>query len=366
MGVIIALALQGLISLEGGIALALGANIGTCATAGLAAIGKPREAVRVAVAHVTFKIAGVAIIFAFIPYLAELVRWISPAAPAGLSGMDKLAAETPRQIANAHTIFNVGIAFLFLPLSAQFARFCEWVVPDKPLEEALIIKAKYLDAGLLSTPALALDRTRMEIGHMGQHVEAMLQRMMPAVLGGDQTALREVAKMDDDVDILHGQIVTYLGKVSQNALSEQQTTNFLHLMDAVNDLENIGDIIETDLVTLGRKRIDDGITVSEETRRVLGELHHAVADTVSAALKAVMENDQRAAQEVIARKSDINRLMEGASQHQAGRLVAEAPKRLATYRIEVDIIEKLKRIYYFAKRMAKVVAPPELTQKAGA
>jgi phosphate:Na+ symporter len=158
-------------------------------TPGLAAIGKPREAVRVAVAHVTFKIAGVAIIFAFIPYLADLVRWISPAAPAGLTGMDKLAAETPRQIANAHTIFNVGIAFLFLPLSAQFARFCEWVVPDKPMENMLIVKAKYLDAGLLSTPALALDRTRMEIGHMGQHVEAMLERMMPAVLSGDQTAL---------------------------------------------------------------------------------------------------------------------------------------------------------------------------------
>ena len=82
MGVVIAMALQGLISLEAGIALALGANIGTCATAGLAAIGKPREAVRVAVAHVTFKIVGVVLIIPFIPYLAELVREISPAAEA--------------------------------------------------------------------------------------------------------------------------------------------------------------------------------------------------------------------------------------------------------------------------------------------
>ena len=78
MGVVIALALQGLISLEGGIALALGANIGTCITAGLAAIGKPREAVRVALAHVTFKIVGVLLIIPFIPYFAEFVRYISP------------------------------------------------------------------------------------------------------------------------------------------------------------------------------------------------------------------------------------------------------------------------------------------------
>ena len=74
MGVVIAMALQGLITLEAGIALALGANIGTCATAGLAALGKPREAVRVAVAHVSFKIVGVLLIVPFIPYLAELVR----------------------------------------------------------------------------------------------------------------------------------------------------------------------------------------------------------------------------------------------------------------------------------------------------
>ena len=97
MGVVIAMALQGLITLEAGIALALGANIGTCATAGLAAIGKPREAVRVAVAHVSFKIVGVILIFPLIPYLADVVRDLSPAAAAELVGMDKLAAETPRQ-----------------------------------------------------------------------------------------------------------------------------------------------------------------------------------------------------------------------------------------------------------------------------
>ena len=365
MGVVIALALQGLITLEAGIALALGANIGTCATAGLAAIGKPREAVRVAVAHVTFKIAGVLLIVGFIPQLAELCRWISPAAE-GLTGMDKLAAETPRQIANAHTVFNIGIALLFLPLAAQFARFCEWIVPDKPMEEAVIIKARYLDKELISTPALALDRTRLEIGHMGERVKVMLERMLPSVLAGDREALRQVAKMDDEVDILHGDIVTYLGEISQKPLSSKQTRNLLHLMDAVNDLENIGDIIETDLVALGNKRIEEGVSVSEATEQVLREIHDAVAKTVDAALYAVMENDPRAAQEVIAMKGEINVLVEAASRHQAERLVVDEPNRLAAYQVEIDVIEKLKRIYYFAKRMAKVVVPPVIAEKAGA
>ena len=72
-GVVIAMASQGLITLEGGIALIMGANIGTCVTAGLAAIGKPREAVRVAVAHTTFNVAGVVVMAWFIPILADLV-----------------------------------------------------------------------------------------------------------------------------------------------------------------------------------------------------------------------------------------------------------------------------------------------------
>jgi phosphate:Na+ symporter len=364
MGVVIALALQGLISLEGGIALALGANIGTCVTAGLASIGKPREAIRVAVAHVTFKVVGVLLIVAFIPALADLVRAVSPVAAADLTGADRLAAETPRQIANAHTIFNVGIAFLFLPLAGYFARFCEWVVPDKPLEEVVITRAKYLDEALITTPALALDRARLEIGHMGECVKQMVDRMMPTVLTGDQQALTEIARMDDEVDILHGKIVTYMGRVSRQSLTDSQSEDFAKLMDAVNDLENIGDIIETDLVALGRKRIDANVTVSEATQEVLASLHKSVAAAVERALHSLANNDQQAAQDVIFMKSEINRLVDAASAHQTSRLVAEEPNRLAAYSVEVDVIEKLKRIYYFAKRIAKAVVPEEVSDKA--
>ena len=365
MGVVIALALQGLITLEAGIALALGANIGTCVTAGLASIGKPREAIRVAVAHVTFKIVGVLLIVAFIPQLAELVRWISPVAAEGLSGADRLAAETPRQIANAHTVFNVGIAVLFLPLAGLFARFCEFVVPDKPLEEVEIIQTRFLDDALLTTPALALERTRMEIGHMGERVNAMLGAMMPAILKGNRDSLRKIANMDDEVDILHGRIIEYLSRIGRQQLSEQQSEEFTQLMDAVNDLESIGDLIETDLMALGEKRIDGNITISPATQDVLVSIHDRVSTTVDEALRAVIGNDQKAAQDVIAEKSEVSRLVDEAMRHQAERLMADEPNRLPTYAMETDVIEKLKRIYYFAKRMAKAVVPPQIAAKAG-
>ncbi|MGN7612875.1 Na/Pi cotransporter family protein [Magnetococcales bacterium HHB-1] len=135
MGVVVVLASQGVLSLEGAIALALGANIGTCITAGLAAIGQPREAVRVALAHVLFKVAGVLLIIGFIPEFAQITRDISPVAEEGLIGHAALAAEVPRQVANAHTLFNIGIALLFLPVVGWFARFCIWLLPDSAVQD---------------------------------------------------------------------------------------------------------------------------------------------------------------------------------------------------------------------------------------
>jgi len=356
MGVVIAMSLQGLISLEAGIALALGANIGTCATAGLAAIGKPREAVRVAVAHVTFKVLGVIIILPFIPYLAELVRDISPVAEAGLVGMDKLAAETPRQIANAHTIFNVALATIFLPFAGLFARFCEWIVPDRTIEEdAALVQPTYLDEELIDTPTLALERARYEIGHMGEYVNQMLTMSMPAFLAGDRERIKEISGIDDKVDFLYAEIVAYLGKISRKQLTESQARELSNLLAAVNDLESIGDIIETDAVDLAEQCFAKDVRISEATQKVLGGLHGTIAGSVERALHSVAKNDGETAQDVIALKGEIQAQVAYAEQHQAQRLVADAPNRMAAYSVEMEVIEKLKRIYYFAKRMAKTV-----------
>jgi phosphate:Na+ symporter len=361
-GIVIVMASQGFITLNAGIALAFGANIGTCVTALLAAIGKPREALRAAVVHVLFNVFGVLLWVGFIPYLAEFVTLMSPVYPQ-LSGINRLAAETPRQIANAHTVFNVANTFIFIGFTSQFVRLVEWLVPDKPLEDLLIARPKYLDEELIATPSLALERARMEMGHMGGRVLDMVERIMPAIITGNRSALKQVAKIDDEVDILHGHVVTYLGRISQKTLTDEQTRELLHLMGAVNDLENIGDIIETDLVQLGNKRIEQAVSISESTQAVLENLHETIMLTVELALKAVEDNDQKAAQEVVARKGDITRLMESAAMHEAKRLVAEEPNRLAAYTLEMDILEKLKRIYYFAKRMSKAILPEELSDR---
>jgi phosphate:Na+ symporter len=362
-GIVIVIAAQGFITLPAGIALAFGANIGTCVTALLAAIGKPREAVRAAVVHVLFNVFGVLLWVGFIDQLAQLVTLVSPTHPE-LTGLERLAADTPRQIANAHTIFNVANTLIFIGLAGQFARFVEWLVPDKPLEEVVITKPRYLDEELLDTPSLALERVRLEIGHMGGRVKAMLQDIMPAILAGDRLMLKQVARIDDEVDLLHRAIISYLGRISRKRLTEEQTREFMSLMAAANDLENIGDIIETDLVHLGNQRISQGVSVSDSTREVLTRLHDVVSSTAALATAAVVDKDLSSAENVISMKADINRLMTSAALHQARRLVAEEPNRLAAYTVEMDIIEKLKRIYYFAKRMAKTVLPADTLEEA--
>ena len=127
-GIVIVLAGQGFISLETGVALIFGANIGTCVTAMLSAIGKPRAAVRAAVVHVLFNVLGVVIWFAFIPQLCQLVTWFSPAYPQ-LVDSERLAAEAPRQIANAHTVFNVANTLLFLGFTGPLAWLVVKLVP---------------------------------------------------------------------------------------------------------------------------------------------------------------------------------------------------------------------------------------------
>ncbi|ADC62182.1 Na/Pi cotransporter family protein [Allochromatium vinosum] len=364
MGIAIVMASQGFMDLETGIALAFGANIGTCVTAMLASIGKPREAVRAALVHVIFNIAGVLVWFGFIGHLAEWVQLISPTRP-DLTGQARLAAEVPRQIANAHTLFNIANTLLFIGLTSQLARLVQWLVPDKPAsEDAFIVRPRYLDEELLTTPSLALDRVRLEILHMGDSVREMMQSIMPAILGGNRQTLREIELMDNDVDSLHAEIVSYLGKISRQSLTEHQTRELMSLLAAANDLENIGDLIETNLVVLGRERIDQGVSVSEPTREVLLNFHRAVSRALGAALQAVAQNNEIAARTVTAMKSEISAIADSAAAHEARRLVAEEPKRIPAYTLEIDIIEKLQRIYYFAKRMAKTVETDTATDNA--
>jgi len=351
-GILIVLASQGLISLEPAIAIALGANIGTCITAGLAVIGKPREAVRAAVVHALFNVTGVLLWIGFIPQLAQIAEWLSPVAE-GVSGMEHLASETPRQIANVHTFFNVTNTILLMAFTTQIARLAEWLVPDKPIMPDEAMLPKYLDYSLLPTPAIALEAARLEIGRLGERVSQMVAAVMPAAISGTRWQLEKVAAMDKVVDALHISIIEFLGKVSGGHLSSRQSRELMQLAEIANDLEHIGDRIATSMVTSAQKRIEEDVNVSPQTAEMLTEYHAFVVKALSDTLQAITKEDAELAKDVTRRKKSFSALSRKFVEHGFGRLTADEPNRLRTYAREVEVMEILDGVFTIVRRIAR-------------
>jgi len=364
-GIVIVMATEGLVSLPAGIALAFGANIGTCVTAMLAAIGKPRRSVQAAVAHLLFNVFGVIIWFFFIPYLADFVVWLSPAADASLTGQARMAAEAPRQIANAHTVFNVANTILFLPFAGVLAKIVEKLVPIKELtfEEKAVAKfqPRYLDDGMLDTPPLALSMVRRETRRMGEVVEEMLAGVPATVFAGDLDKMAAMRDKDEQVDALYGAINSYLTKVSRRDLMEGTANEAMMLTTTTTEIENIGDILEIHMSHLATMCSVNHITFSEEDLKSLEFYHGQVQKAFRSAMVAVEHDRPKAAQMVLDMESEIiGGMDELVKKHQRQFLQEEtSPQEMAAFTLQTDIMENLKRIYEHTKRIGKLVLKQE-------
>ena len=353
-GLVIIMASQGFISLPAGIALALGANIGTCVTAMLATIGKPRVALRAAAVHVLFNVAGVLLWIGFIDQLAVLTVHLSPQY-LFLEGMDRLAAETPRQIANANTLFNVINTLVFIGFAPFFARVVMILVPEQvEPEKAPIIAPKYLDKRLLDTPAAALNLVRMEVGHLGQEVLQMTQSIWPALKKFDNKLFRDVQKRDDAVDMLHGEIINYLSLLGKRELTEEQAHEYYVLSQAADTLERIGDIIESELVEAGFKMAQLPLRPGSRIMDILGRLHTHICMSLDLAVRTVNENDQASAQELLSLRREVNETVESAFRRQVESLAASEAERLKLLQLEFEITDKFKQIFSLSKRIARL------------
>ncbi len=353
-GLVIVLASQGFLTLEGGIALAIGANVGTCVTALLASVGKPVGAVRAAAVHIQFNLLGAAIWYAFIPELAELARAISPSFES-LDGMRQLAAETPRQIANANTIFNVANVLLMIGFTTPLARFTMRLIPDRPQPKPARIEPKYLEPLYLESPSMALDQVQRELQHMGQILVTTLDAAPSAVIQGGRQQLQAIAKSDSDVDHLHAEVLKYLRSIARDQMQPSDTARLSDLIAVANQLESIGDITARDLVTQGLHRLEADLTMSEETQRAFRPLVSAVVDSLRNALAALESGDMQLAQNVIDRKAQVRSLARAATDHLGRRLLADEPNRVELFRLETEVVGQSQRLFYHTLQIANTV-----------
>lgn len=349
-GIVVVLASQGLVDLRTAIAIALGAKIGTCITAAIAAIGQPAAAKRTAAFHVLLNLGGAMLWLPLLDVLVAATTWLSPAAP-DLTGTARLAAEVPRQLANAYTLFTAVNLLLVLPFTRPIARLLDRTFREAEVDP--LAEARHLDVAVLGTPAVALELARREIARLGSKVVALVRAGGDVALHGTEADLDAVRRGDDAIDDLRAAIITYLADLGREELSDELSDEVSRLLSISDDLEAIGDVVATNLVRLGRKRLEELIDIAPSTRQVIVELHERVTEDLAVAVRAIGQRDDATLAELLATAGQVTRMRDAALDRQAGRLVEHGPERAAAYVREVELIAHLYRVHALTRRLAR-------------
>ncbi|MFK5891910.1 MAG: Na/Pi cotransporter family protein [Pseudomonadota bacterium] len=364
VGIAIAMASEGLLSLPAGIALALGANIGTAVTTAMMGIlsSKSTEATRASIVHVVFNIFGVLIWLPIIWLLVDVAIWISPSSPE-LDGIAKASAEVPRQIANANTFFNIINTILFIGFTGWFAKLAEWLVPEKKPQEGIIIEPKFLDKTALASTPMALQQVRLELARVGYITVNMLKEIQQAFKDRDMECIKDINRYNDEIAILEAEILRYLALVRKGLLTEQESLEFQGLMTATDNFQNLAGIIQTDLVFLAQRAANSNLQVSEETTKLLMDVYLSVLESVELTVQAIRDNDQSAAESVLMYKDTIYNQAQILLSRKAERLTGDDEDYLDLVRIQMSMLDNMRHIYSLTRRIAKVFLPEVLAQR---
>lgn len=365
-GIVIVLAQQGLLTLDAGIPMILGANIGTCVTAGLASFGASRAAKRVAIAHILFNILGVLIFVWLAPYLADLVRNISP--KSAEVGITKLAMETPRQIANAHTIFNVSVGLLFLPLTKVLSTIILKILPTRPVEKGVVPVTWHLDDSAITTPAVAIGLAQTEILRMSKILKRMLNAVIEPFISKEEKrdliypelTLREGIDMrEEKIDYLEEKVTKYLFQISKQNLSDQQASEVYAMMAIVNDMESIGDIVHRDLLPLIDKKSRLKKDFTNKGKKELKDYHISVMKQMSRLELAFSDLDFKKAKKILVKEEKYQDVGYEHRMAHIKRVQAEKSKSIITHEIHLDLMDMLKQIHGYLRNMAEEILEVE-------
>ena len=336
-GLVIAFSWQGILSLPAGLALIVGANLGTCITVVLACLGSSSGARRTALGHVLFNLAGVILFVVFRRPFTSLVL---------LTG-----STVARQIANAHTLFNVFTTIILFPLLPRFVKIVTRIVPGD--DQALEVKPQFLDERLIQTPG-ALISAKQEASRMGTLAVDMVELAVVAFLEGKTTQLDQIERRENVVNTLEKAITSYLAKLNQYSMNENEARESVNLMHVVNDLERMADHA-MNIVELAANREMGGLSLSDAAAEDLQRMFDVVNRISRSALEALGDRDVRKAKGLIAdddlvdelekryRTNHIERLNQGLCNPEVGVLF-------------LDVVSNLERVADHAHNIAEAVA----------
>jgi phosphate:Na+ symporter len=362
IGLTIAMATSGLLSYEASLAMILGENIGTTLTANLAALGTSLAARRAALAHTLFNVIGVCYMLLLFPWFAKLVTTITPGDAdfiihtgeqaellGGIIGDKPFIA---RHIANAHTLFNVINALIFIPLIGPLARLTAALIPgrDEPQEFHL----KYLDARVLNTPPIALAQARAEVNRMVRVTGEIVDETVMLLHDQDLRRLTVLHRKEDLIDLLQREITDFLVTLSQQSVTGEISQEVATLMHVVNDLERIGD----HCIQLGRlvqRKIDQNIEFSEIGRREISELTALAQNFYTQTAQALTAGDSSLIDQAQELEDAIDRMEESLRNNHIVRLNTGECTVISGL-IFIDMLHNLEKIGDHTFKLAKSVA----------
>jgi len=263
IGLVVVFASQNLITLHASIPLILGAHTGTCITGWIAAIGASPAAKKTALLNILYNLIGTVV---FLPFLYEglsfstFVHWLT--AP--------FSTSVAREVANAHMVSAILKMIVMFPFYDRIVWLTHLIIPEEKVEESgRSVHTKYLSESLLKSPELALGNVAREISRMAGHVEYMMEKVPEMISYGREEVIKEVGVREEKVDTAQYEITKYLSSLSEESLTENQTSTMMKYMAIINDLEGQGDLIHKIIVPFARAKAREEIRFSEEGFREL-------------------------------------------------------------------------------------------------
>lgn len=351
-GIIIILGSQGLLSLEASIPMMFGSNIGTAFTTGLASLKADREARKVALATFVFKLLTVMLFVWWISSFASLVEFISPGQG---NGNGTGAEAVPRQIANAHTLYNTVAAFVILPFTGFFSRFFDRMVPPVVSYSEPEFKVRYLDESMLKTPTLALNIAKQEVIRMGETVREMVRDFPPAFLEKDKSVLQEISKKERKVNFLRDQVKDYLLKITHAGISKERTNESFQMFYTVKELEQIADVISSRLYRKAILWIESDYQFSEEGRREILEIHENAIKQLSRAIEVFSGVNLEKAQEMEVKHRKYRNISFEIEKQHYERIGSSVEKSIQSSETHLEIITMLRVITSYSTNIGRIL-----------
>ena len=309
MAITILLCSTGVLPIYLGIALVMGENIGTTATANLVALGANTQARRAALAHLLFNVFGVVwVLVAFYPFVNMVCSLVGY--DPSMSGQ---TAKLPVVLAAFHTCFNIINTAILIWLVPQLERIVCWLLPEKQVaREKEEFHLKYIQANLVQTPEIAVLQAQKETVAFAQRVSEMFGLVRTLFHETDPKDFSELFKQieheEDTSDKMEIEIARYLEQVSEGHLSDDTKQKIRQMMREISELESIGDACYKLARTLHRKLETGSAFTAHQTERLQALM--VLCDHALAQMNTVMHGHrfEHDIHKTFAIENDINQL----------------------------------------------------------